>query len=578
MGTIVRLPILELVQKTYWAMESTENRRKEQVMRNVIIRGSIVFGIVAIMMILDDQLICAAIAPLATPRPAAFQDYNGELTGPRYVLIRGILVGHPVGSTVGDKPIKSGSVTLVVATKNRSYPKVVASVATNPKDGSFQIDEGAFTDYVNGVPITTFDVPDGLYEIWTRARSKKPTILGPYFITHNRPLLFPNNTLKMGAYILAGGSQIGPARTVFFASDRTTNNLLATNVNMLFSQSPEREIVPCTSSLIARHCYMTYGQLVPSAPNDPSSANATDTTAPDVASLVTLINSQYNNPNQVIIFVPGYNQNFVDPWSVAAHVVANVDPKIPVILYSWPSTHKLLKYLDDETNNTWDMVHFSEFLRELLQDSAAPSTIDILAHSMGNRLVVASLENSFLSKLQTAPLNGTIPCFFNADQSAENAVRAGCHHFGQVIFAAPDVDSATFYEALPHMSSVSEGLTIYGSSHDKALTLSRDIHGHCRAGLAGCDEDIAPQLTNVNAIDASIFSCDFLDHGYWLSSSTMQKDIGSIFSEHTMSPTATPRSLLGRTDSENPNLYAFIAIDPSDVECGADPNRTLSNE
>lgn len=548
------------------------------VMANVVFRAAMVVSIGALVAMLDNHIISAAPISPATPAPAASQDYANGLVGARYVLVRGILVGHPVGSTTAEGPIKSGSITLVVAAKDKSYPKAVASVPTNPKDGSFQIDEGTFTSYVNGAPVETFDVPDGMYEIWARARSKRPTILGPYLITHERPLLFPNNRLSMGAYVLAGGATLGPARTIFFASARTPNDLMATDINVLFSLSPEREILPCVSPIITRHCYMTYGQLLPSSPNDPNSSQASNITAPDVASLVTLINSQYSNPAQVIIFVPGYNQNFVDPWSVAAHVVANVDPNIPVILYSWPSTHSMIKYLDDETNNTWDTMHFSEFLRELLQNNAAPSTIDILAHSMGNRMVVASLESFYSSKQQTAPFSSNPPCILNPDHPSDNAIRSGCHHVGQVIFAAPDVDAATFYEALPGMSSVAEGLTIYGSSHDKALTLSRDIHGHCRAGLAGCDESIIPQLTNVNAIDASIFTCDFLDHGYWLSSSTMQKDIGSVISEHTISPTGTPRPLLVRTDSSNPNLYAFSAIDPADVECGADPNRTLSNE
>ena len=523
----------------------------------------------------ESQTLAANPPPAQNPEPS--QDYYSHIIGQRHVLVRGILVGHPVGSSAGDKPIKSGSVTLVTPGSDRKHPKVLLSVPTSPKDGSFFIDEGSFTRYVKGKAVTNFDVPDGYYEIWARARSKKPKILGPFYLSHMRTYVFPNNHLSMGAYVLSGGAQIGAARTIFYASDRTLADTNATDINMMFSFSPEREIVPCESSDASHHCYMTYGQLVPSDPMDPNGTKASNTPAKNVDGLVAQINAKFNNPKQLIIFVPGYNQNFVDPWGVAAHIVANFDQSVPVILYSWPSTHNIIKYLDDETNNVWDSMHFEEFLEELIQNSSAPGTINILAHSMGNRLVVSSLESFYRGKTEAAPINQSPPCILGLVNLADSAQRTRCHHFGEVIFAAPDVDSATFYEAVPSMAAVAEGLTLYGSNHDKALTLSRDIHGHCRAGLSGCDESVSPQLRNVNAIDASIFSCDFLDHSYWISSSTMQRDITSVFANHTIDATAPPRSLLVR-DKSNPNLYAFADIDPADVECGADPNRTLGSK
>src|SRR5208283_3892486 len=131
---------------------------------------------------------------------------------------------------------------------------------------------------------------------------------------------------------------------------------------------------------------------------------------------------------------------------------------------------------------------------------------------------------------------------------------------------------ATFYAALPRMATVARGLTIYGSKNDKALLLSRDVHGHCRAGLMRCDPEIVVPgtIANVNIIDASIFSCDFFEHGYWSGSSTMQADIAATFANGTMKNTDAPRPNLARitNDEQDQNHYRFYQIPNSDAQCG----------
>jgi len=549
-------------------------------------RGSISSSIVAVAVLavtLDCGAASAAPPPSvgATPVPRAFLIEPSQLLGKRYILIEGILHGHPFAAA--DRAVTNGSVTLVkprAANETLDYHKkhgqAVASATTDRSDGSFRIDEGSYTTYVSGKAVETFDFPDGDYEIWARARSR-PVILGPVHISHSRPLRFKNSILDMGLYSVAGGADDGNAQVVFYATDRTVKDLLSNNVGDLFSLSPEREIDPCTvtSTPPGTRCYMTYGQLTPMDPSDPNKATARNQKAASVDELLRYIHSAFPNAQKILVFVHGYNQNFVDPWNVAARTVAALDPQTPVILYSWPSTDRLLKYFDDETNNTWGAVHFEDFLQDLLQNSDAPPTIELLAHSMGNRLIVNALDASYRAHLHTAPLNGTTPCIFGSDTGTD-ALRPGCHHFGQVVFAAPDVDSATFYEAVPHMAAVADGLTLYGSNHDKALTLSRDLHGHCRAGLIGCDTSVSKLLHNFNAIDASLFACDFLDHGYWSSSYTMKRDIARVFAGGTMPPNAAAlRPLLQRSSAANPNLYSFVDIDPSDLECAGDPNRTF---
>jgi hypothetical protein len=164
-----------------------------------------------------------------TPVPRAFLDVSSELVGKRYVLVEGILKGRPFAAAV--RVITDGSVTLVVpraANESLDYHKkhgrAVASATTDRRDGSFKIDEGSYPRYVNGAAIETFDVPDGDYEIWARARSRVPVILGPVHISHLHTLRFKGDILNMGQYSASGGADNGNAQIVFYATDRTVKN------------------------------------------------------------------------------------------------------------------------------------------------------------------------------------------------------------------------------------------------------------------------------------------------------------------------------------------------------------------
>ena len=87
-----------------------------------------------------------------------------------------------------------------------------------------------------------------------------------------------------------------------------------------------------------------------------------------------------------------------------------------------------------------------------------------------------------------------------------------------------------------------------------ALELSRELHGHCRAGQLFCDLAL-PLAKNVNVIDASIFRCDFFGHSYWDASPTVEHDLGVLLSQGVMSndPPGTPRTpQLSRGTSPRP--------------------------
>src|SRR5262249_10834118 len=100
--------------------------------------------------------------------------------------------------------------------------------------------------------------------------------------------------------------------------------------------------------------------------------------------------------------------------------------------------------------------------------------VDLLAHSMGNRVVAGAME------LMTANA-GTQQPFI--------------HH---LILAAPDVYVARFNQASPSFQALSDRVTLYASSADQALTCSQLLHGGPRAGQAGADRIVEPRIDTVD--------------------------------------------------------------------------------
>jgi hypothetical protein len=374
------------------------------------------------------------------------------------------------------------------------------------------------------------DIPSGHYTLYAAYRAPERQVA----TVNLRADRTSRRDIALGKLERAGGAAPPAPRPEFYVTDREAQP----NVGDISKQFLNKRINdPCG---VPADCMMHYGMVAPLGPilTDPGSNKS----ASSVDGLLAMLQAQYPAPKSTLIFIHGYNNNFFDPYITAATWLASYDPAMPVILYSWPSNHATAKYVDDETNNTWSMGHFRDFLVALLNDPQSPPTINILSHSMGNRLTIAALEYIASAHLQTR------------------------NHIGQVIFAAPDVDSGTFYEDIPKIAAIAAGVTIYGSTHDQALRLSRQLHGHCRAGLVGCEFDV-PNLPNVNGIDASLFHCDFLGHGYWSASSTMQADIVALLARGVNTPSQVRPNLT----ASGASMYYFSTAAPDDTACASLP-------
>jgi esterase/lipase superfamily enzyme len=255
-----------------------------------------------------------------------------------------------------------------------------------------------------------------------------------------------------------------------------------------------------------------------------------DINAFDRNSFVNTLRTSVTNSkaSDLLLFIHGYNTSFEDAAIRTAQIAYDLQFPGQAILYSWPSEAKLEGYTADENNIDWTLPHFEEFLN-LLITSVGAKMINTIAHSMGNRIMVRALDKLNYS---------TLP---------ENAAK-----LRNVIFAAPDIDAATFKQFVKQFNQKADRLTLYASSNDKALKASMSVHGgYPRAGIAGADITIVDGL---DTIDASDVDTSFMGHSYFGDNRSIISDIFYLI-KHGFSP--SNRSGLKSKTIQNLEYWLF---------------------
>lgn len=206
-----------------------------------------------------------------------------------------------------------------------------------------------------------------------------------------------------------------------------------------------------------------------------------------------------SSAKQAFVFVHGYNVGFDSAVKRTAQIAYDLKFDGAAICYSWPSHGGLARYTQDEANVAWTVTQLESFLQRLSLQSGA-STIHLVAHSMGNRAMTQALERL--------------------------ALRGEAPRFGQVILAAPDVDTSEFRTRYaPALLQVAERVTLYASSNDRALLASTRVHGHTRAGLSGDHLFVIPGLETV---DVSPIDTSLIGHSYYGDNPMMIRDLVAV--------------------------------------------------
>jgi esterase/lipase superfamily enzyme len=201
---------------------------------------------------------------------------------------------------------------------------------------------------------------------------------------------------------------------------------------------------------------------------------------------------------EALVFVHGFNVTFQDAARRTAQLAYDLQFDGVPIFFSWPSQGSLLDYLVDETNVAWSVPNFKEFLVNVVKQSGVQS-VHVVAHSMGNRVVTTALKELHYEMGQDCP------------------------KFNEVVLTAPDVDAETFKQDLaPVIIKTAQRVTLYASSNDEALLVSKKVHGYARAGESGDQLVVVPGM---DTIDVSAVDTSLLGHSYYGDNYTVLADL-----------------------------------------------------
>lgn len=235
----------------------------------------------------------------------------------------------------------------------------------------------------------------------------------------------------------------------------------------------------------------------------------------------------------MLVFIHGYNVDFESAVQRTAQIAIDLPFEGVPVCYSWPSQGSLVGYTIDENNVEWTVTHLKEFLLELANESGAES-INVVAHSMGNRAMTAALQQlQWQRPAESSPL------------------------FDRVVLAAPDVDADRFRrDFAPALLDIANQVTLYASSDDQALQASMQVHGYPRAGDGGANIIVVP---GVETIDVSGIDLSLLGHSYYGDNESMLRELYEVIRARL--PAAQRNHLISRQSMAG--IYWQLAQQPA---------------
>ena len=219
------------------------------------------------------------------------------------------------------------------------------------------------------------------------------------------------------------------------------------------------------------------------------------------------VNLRIANSSQksAFVFIHGYNVNFNTAAKRTAQLYYDFSLKGIPVFYSWPSQDNPIKYTIDENNSEWSAANFKIFLNDFIIDSKVDN-IYLIAHSMGNRLLINALVN--LAK----------------EMKFDNK------RIKEIILVAPDIDISIFKrDYAPYLTDKGIPITLYLSSSDNALIASKIVHGNIRVGSFSKSPLI---MKGIETIDATNANTDILGHSYFGNSRSIADDVFYLINNH----------------------------------------------
>ena len=244
-----------------------------------------------------------------------------------------------------------------------------------------------------------------------------------------------------------------------------------------------------------------------------------------------LVESLQMDSNSVLLFIHGYNVPFQDAIFKAAQIAYDANFPGSVLVFSWPSAGALLGYDYDVGSARFSAGDLLKLLR-MLTEEVGDKKIYVVAHSLGNEVLVDALEQAALSKVRLT--------------------------ISELVMAAPDVDKDVFGKMADDIKAVATNMTMYASSVDKALRASKRKAWVTRMGYIDAG---GPNLIDgIETIDVTAVGDDMigLNHGTYASSRAVLDDLARIISsDKHEKPHLRTRTLKFVPDEEHVKYWVY---------------------
>lgn len=155
---------------------------------------------------------------------------------------------------------------------------------------------------------------------------------------------------------------------------------------------------------------------------------------------------------RLLLFVHGFNNRYESAVYRLAQIAHDSRADATPVLFTWPSRGSVFAYGYDKESTNYSRTALEQVLTAAAGEKQV-AEVTVLAHSMGTWLTVEALR-------QMAIRNGGVPA------KIEN-----------VILAAPDLDIDVFRQQLADMGPDRPKFTVFVSTDDRALKVSRRISG-----------------------------------------------------------------------------------------------------
>ncbi len=204
----------------------------------------------------------------------------------------------------------------------------------------------------------------------------------------------------------------------------------------------------------------------------------------------------------VVVFVHGFNYGFERTCRMAAEIQRKLQGKATLVMFSWPSNGLPSDYMRDQADLEWSVPFLTRVLAQL-GNRLGPGKVQVLAHSLGSRGAVFALGRL-------------------GAESDERPV------IGRLVLLAPDFDSQTFVELLPGLLPLAGGITLYASSNDTVLKLSRQLNGYPRLGEAGDYLTVAEGMETIDVSPGGRYQ--IFGHEYFYFHPKVAADLATLLS------------------------------------------------